>query len=69
MRRLFLCGLVLLSAVAAAAASDPRTLISQTADTLIGVIKEGKTYFDKDPQRFYASVEKVLNLWALRNHF
>jgi phospholipid transport system substrate-binding protein len=62
MRRLYLfCGLVVSSAVVAAAASDPRALISQTADTLIGVIKEGKTYFDKDPQRFYASVEKVLD--------
>ena len=62
MRRLSLfCGLVLLSALVAAAASDPRTLISQTADTLIGVIKEGKTYFDKDPQRFYSSVQKVLD--------
>ena len=54
-------GLVLLSALAAAAASDPRVLIRETADTLIGVIKDGKTYFDKDPQRFYTSVEKVLN--------
>ncbi len=55
-------GLVFLSAlVCAAAASDPRVLISQTADTLIGVIKEGKTYFPKDPDRFYAQVEKVLD--------
>jgi phospholipid transport system substrate-binding protein len=62
MRSVYLfCGSVLLSAVVAAAASDPRALINQTADTLIGVIKEGKTYFDKDPQRFYASIEKVLD--------
>src|SRR4030095_6607893 len=62
MRRLYLfCGLVALSAIVTAAASDPRTLISQTSDTLIGVIKEGKTYFDKAPQRFYATVEKVLD--------
>jgi phospholipid transport system substrate-binding protein len=62
-RSVFLLGgLVLLSAlVAADAAPDPRVLIRQTADTLIAVIKEGKTYFDKDPQRFYASVEKVLD--------
>ena len=62
MRRLYLfCGLVVLSAIATAATSDARAVISQTTDTLIGVIKEGKTYFDKDPQRFYTTVEKVLD--------
>ena len=55
-------GLVFLSAlVYAAAAPDPRILIKQTADTLVGVIKEGKTYFPKDPDRFYAEVQKVLD--------
>jgi phospholipid transport system substrate-binding protein len=55
-------GLVFLSAlVVASAAPDPRILIRQTADTLIGVIKEGKTYFPKDPERFYSEVQKVLD--------
>ena len=40
---------------------DPRTVISQAADSLIQVIKQGKTYFDKDPDRFYSEVEKVLD--------
>lgn len=64
MRRsaLVLGSLVLLSALAAASsAPDPRILIRQTADTLIGVIKEGKTYFPKDPERFYNEVQKVLD--------
>jgi phospholipid transport system substrate-binding protein len=62
-RAAFVLGsLVFLSAlVAASAAPDPRILIRQTADTLIGVIKEGKTYFPKDPERFYSEVQKVLD--------
>jgi phospholipid transport system substrate-binding protein len=57
-----LASVVFLSAVVvAAAATDPRVVIRQTADTLIGVIKEGKTYFPKDPERFYSEVQKVLD--------
>jgi phospholipid transport system substrate-binding protein len=60
--KLLLGGLTILSAlVCAASASDPRILIRQTADSLIEVIKQGKTYFDKDSERYYQEVEKVLD--------
>lgn len=62
--KLMLGGLTILSALACAASApppDPRVLIRQTADTLIEVIKQGKTYFDKDSERFYQEVERVLD--------
>ena len=43
-----------------ASANSPHELIRQTSDQLIKVIKDGKTYFDKDPDRFYRSVQDVL---------
>ena len=59
---LLLGALVVLSAtVCAASASDPRVTIRQTSDALVQVIKEGKTYFDADPDRYYTEVEKVLD--------
>ena len=60
--RMLFCGLTILSAfVCAASGSDPRVVIRQTTDTLLGVIKEGKTYFDKDSDRYYHEVERVLD--------
>lgn len=62
--KIVLGGLTILSALmcaASAPAADPRVIIRQTADTLIGVIKEGKTYFDKDSERYYKEVERVLD--------
>ena len=53
--------IVLLAAPAAAAPVDPRTTIQQTVDALIAVIKEGKGYFDSDPERFYTAVQNVLD--------
>jgi len=57
-----LAGLLLLSVLvhAGEAASDPVAIIRKATDTLIGVIKQGKTYFDKDPDRFYREVQNVL---------
>ncbi len=48
-------------ALTCSAATDPRVIIRQTADSLIQVIQDGKTYFDKDPDRFYSEVERVLD--------
>ncbi len=57
--------LVALSAGAESAAqmpaNGPHALISHTADALITVIEEGKTYFDKDPERFYTAIQNVLD--------
>ena len=64
MRKLniLLGGLIVLSAVVcAASAADPRVTIRQTSDALLQVIREGKTYFDKDSDRYYQEVEKVLD--------
>ena len=38
----------------------PHELIRATSDQLIVVIKEGKGYFGKDPDRFYKSVQDLL---------
>jgi phospholipid transport system substrate-binding protein len=40
---------------------DPVAVIRNGTDALLKVINEGKTYFDKDPDRFYAEVQKVLD--------
>jgi phospholipid transport system substrate-binding protein len=57
---------VLLVAWLAAAATPtvPRTAvqaIQETVDSLLNVIREGKGYFDSDPDRFYQAVENVLD--------
>jgi len=54
-------GMALMLALTSAAASDPRVIINQAADSLIVVITQGKTYFDKDPERFYQEVQKILD--------
>ena len=54
-------GMALMLALMSAAASDPRVIINQAADSLIVVITQGKTYFDKDPERFYQEVQKILD--------
>ena len=62
--KLMLSSLTIASALVCAASApvpDPRVLIRQTADTLIVVIKQGKTYFDQDSERFYNEVQKVLD--------
>ncbi len=51
----------LLAVPVVAAPADPRTSIQQTVDALIAVIREGKGYFDTDPDRFYTAVQGVLD--------
>lgn len=57
--------LVVLPAAAAPAVQTPgdgpHALIRTTADALIGVIEEGKSYFDADPERFYDEIQRVLD--------
>lgn len=45
----------------AASVSTPHQIIRTTGDQLIAVIKEGKGYFEADPERFYAAVQGVLD--------
>jgi phospholipid transport system substrate-binding protein len=58
-------GLLLAACIAAAATpTQPRSAvqsIQQTVDSLLQVIREGKGYFDTDPDRFYQAVENVLD--------
>jgi phospholipid transport system substrate-binding protein len=58
-----LMGSVLLFAVSAASAAptDARATVQATTDQLLAVIKEGKTYADADPERFYKEVQQVLD--------
>jgi phospholipid transport system substrate-binding protein len=60
------CSLSLLLACLAAAATPtpPRSAVQSiqaTVDSLLQVIREGKGYFDSDPDRFYQAVENVLD--------
>lgn len=52
---------VLSATVCVASATDPRVTIRQTSDALVQVIREGKTYFDTDADRYYREVERVLD--------
>jgi phospholipid transport system substrate-binding protein len=60
-----LLGLLLATCLAATATSTPpktaQQAIQTTVDSLLKVIREGKTYFDSDPDRFYQAVENVLD--------
>lgn len=56
---IFLCMTVLISP-AQAAEESPREVITRTANELLGIIEEARTYYDQDPQRFYDSVESIL---------
>ncbi|HEY6599513.1 MAG TPA: ABC transporter substrate-binding protein [Pseudomonadales bacterium] len=50
-----------LSAVISAAPVDPRVTIRQATDALLAAIKEGKSYFAQDPERYYREIERVLD--------
>jgi phospholipid transport system substrate-binding protein len=50
----------LLVSLAHGDAPDPTATIKRATDQLITVINQGKTYFDKDPERYYKSVREVL---------
>jgi phospholipid transport system substrate-binding protein len=60
-----LFGLLLATCLAATATSTPprtaQQAIQTTVDSLLKVIREGKTYFDSDPDRYYQAVEHVLD--------
>lgn len=62
MRNVFLLSfLLLLSTLGFAKPLDPHARIAAVTDRVVVVIQEGKGYFDQDPQRFYAEVEKILD--------
>ena len=52
---------LLLSAFVVAAPVDPRVTIRQATDALLDVIKQGKSYFATDPNRYYKEIERVLD--------
>jgi phospholipid transport system substrate-binding protein len=41
--------------------ASPQAVITATRDALLSVIKDGKGYFDQDPERFYRAVRDVLD--------
>jgi phospholipid transport system substrate-binding protein len=55
-----LCGAALV-ARADAAGQDPYQIVQQTTEQVLAVIKEGKSYVDKEPQRFNNQVATVLD--------
>jgi phospholipid transport system substrate-binding protein len=46
---------------AEAVPASPQAVITATRDALLSVIKDGKGYFDQDPERFYRAVRDVLD--------
>lgn len=38
----------------------PQQVITRTANDLLGLIEEARTYYDQDPERFYKQVELIL---------
>ncbi len=59
----WLLGLLLVSTLTFAkpVVQTPHEKISGVTDQVVKLIEEAKTYVDKDPQRFYAEVEKILD--------
>lgn len=59
----WLFGLLLLSTLTLAkpVAQTPHDRISGVTEQVVKLIEDAKTYVEKDPQRFYAEVEKILN--------
>ena len=63
---LLIIGLVMALAVQAAQASvdrvaTPHQVIENTVDELVRIITEAKTYFEKNPERFYGEIERVVD--------
>ena len=56
-----LLGLLLATSLTAVATRSAVQTIQQTVDSLLQVIRDGKGYFDSDPDRFYVAVEQVLD--------
>lgn len=44
-----------------AALPEPHQIVQQTTEQVIAIIREGKSYYDKDPARFNKQVETVLD--------
>ncbi len=55
------CSGMSMAAPAAFVPDGPHAAIEKTATKLIAVIESGKTYFEADPERFYAEVQGVLD--------
>jgi len=51
----------LASLAVAAEPTDPQQVVQQTTERVIAIINEGKSYYDKDPERFNAKVEEVMD--------
>ena len=52
---------LLASLAIAADTRDPHQVVQETTERVIQVINEGKGYYDKDPERFNAKVEAVMD--------
>jgi phospholipid transport system substrate-binding protein len=62
MRKLaILGGLLLLSSVVFAKPQTPHEKVTVVTNQVIALIEEAKTYYDKDPQRFYKGIENTLD--------
>ncbi len=48
-------------AAADVAQQSPHQVIEKTTEALITVITEAKQYFDKDPERFYDEIERIID--------
>lgn len=46
---------------AVAALDDPYQVVQQTTERVLAIIKDGKGYYDKDPERFNRQVEAVMD--------
>lgn len=49
------------SAAADAALPEPHQIVQQTTEQVLAIIRDGKSYYDKDPARFNKQVEAVLD--------
>lgn len=52
---------VFASLVSAADAQEPHQVVQQTTEKVLAIIKDGKGYYDKDPERFNAQVETAMD--------
>src|SRR6185503_7976871 len=46
---------------AATTPNDPYQIVQQTTERVLAVIKDGKGYYEKEPDRFNKQVEAVMN--------
>src|SRR5262245_54781535 len=62
------CGITVATALLASAPAfadtalpEPYQIVQQTTEQVIAIIRDGKSYYDKDPARFNRQVETVLD--------